>query len=147
MSEKLFAGSAAGADAAPGLELFAEIEETNRQSGAYTVEADDFAGIYRFVMRIQDRMDKQAHLVSFCFHSRLNTPPEPGTVEEGFRIVQRCLRRGDIACMNGQTILAILMGADEEGCRVAADRIVSTYEAHCSGSAFTLKYEMREIRS
>ena len=137
--------SSAGSDAE--VDLFAQLTEPEQQTGAFSVQESEFSNIYRFVKRLQDRLDKHAQLVIFSFHSRLNTPPEPGTVEQAFRIVQRCLRRGDIACMYGQKVLAILMGTDAGGCRGAVERIVSTYEAFCRDSLFSMKYEMREIRN
>ncbi len=143
----LLAGSSAASGTDAGADLFSRIAQSNEERGAYTVSEDDFSNIYRFVLRLQERMDKEAKLAVFSFHTRLNTPPEPGTVEEGFRIVQRCLRRGDIACIYGKTILAILMSAGADGCKTAADRIVSTYAAHCCDSIFTLQYEIREIRN
>ena len=39
------------------------------------------------------------------------------------------------------------MSAGADGCKTAADRIVSTYAAHCCDSIFTLQYEIREIRN
>ena len=55
-------------------------------------------------------------------------------------------RRGDIVSIYGFALCAILIGADEEGGKVAADRIVSTYAAHFPSSLYTMKYEMQEIR-
>lgn len=90
-------------------------------------------------------MDKQIQFVKFSFNSRLNDIPEPGTLEEAFPLVHRCLRRGDIVSIYGNNILAILMGTDEKGGRVAAERIVNTYHAHYSYSEYEMSYEMTEI--
>ena len=126
-------------------DLLSIISEPNRQLGAYAVSEQDFFKIFRFVQRLQERMDKQSQLVVFSFHTRLNTPVEPGTLEDAFPIVQRCLRRGDIASVCGKQITAILIGSDAEGAKSAIDRIVQTYEAHCGDSMYTIKYELREI--
>ena len=139
------AGSAASAASDAGFELFARITESNQQRGAYAVQEADFFNIYRFVQRMQDRADKQSQLVIFRFTTRLQSAIEPGTLEDAFPIVQKCLRRGDLVCMYGENILAILIGADAEGAKYAADRIVNTYQAHFCGSIYDMKYELREI--
>ncbi|MBR5371802.1 MAG: hypothetical protein IK130_06280 [Oscillospiraceae bacterium] len=128
-----------------GFELFARIAESNQQRGAYAVHEPEFFNIYRFVQRLQERMDKQAQLVIFSFQARLDDTVEPGAMEEAFQIAQKCLRRGDIVSISGQRILAIMMGADKEGGYVAASRIVNTYQAYCSGSAYDLRFEMQTI--
>ena len=138
-------GNMAAPSADTSFDLFLQATDTESKGGAYVVQEADFRKIYRFVQRLQLRMDKQAQLVTFRFHTRLNTPAEPGTVEDAFPIVQKCLRRGDIACMYGETILAILMGADESGGRVAADRIIQTYQAFFCNSIYDMKYEIRKI--
>ena len=127
--------------------LFRQMTQDNELRGAYVVKEADFSNIYRFVQRLQERMDKQAQLVTFSFHTRLHTPADSDTLEGGFRIVQKCLRRGDIACVYGTTILAILMNADQSGAEGAAKRIVQTFEAYCCDSIYTMKYEMQTIKS
>lgn len=144
ISALIHAAEPGGSDA--GFALFSQLAEGDSQRGAYAVRESDFTNIYKFVLRLQERMDKQAQLVRFTFHTRLKMPLEPGTLEAAFPIVQKCLRRGDIASMHSEGIYAILMGADEEGGKIAADRIVTTYEAHVRDSIYTMKYEMQEIR-
>lgn len=126
-------------------DLFAQIAANGEQRGAYAVQEENFVNIYRFVVRLQDRLEKKAQLITFSFHTRLNFPIEPGTLEEAFPIVQKCLRRGDIACIYGNTILCILLGADAEGGRIAAERIAATYNSHAAESFFTMRYEMQDI--
>lgn len=128
-----------------GLDYLSQIAASNQELGAFVVQQTDFFNMYRFVMRLQDRMEKQAQLVTFAFHSRLNTPPEPGTLEAAFPIVQKCLRRGDIACIFGHQILAVLIGADPDGARTAADRIVATYQAYFCSGIYDISYEMRDV--
>lgn len=126
--------------------FFTQMTDTDNQRGAYIVQESDFANIFRYVQRLQERMDKQSHLVRFSFHTRLNIPPEPGVLEDAFPIVLKCLRRGDIVSIFGDSIVAILIGADEEGGRKAAERIVNTYNAHCCDSVYDMRYEMNEIK-
>lgn len=126
-------------------DLFAQLTDKSEQRGAYAVKESDFSNIYRFVQRMQDRAEKQSQLVIFRFTTRLQSAIEPGTLEDAFPIVQKCLRRGDLVCMYGENILAILIGADADGAKFAADRIVNTYQAHFCGSIYDMKYEIREI--
>ncbi|MBQ5340202.1 MAG: hypothetical protein J6Z40_13705 [Oscillospiraceae bacterium] len=129
-----------------GFDLFAAMEQSGGRLGAYAVSSGVFPMILRYVERLQDRMDKPSQLVTFRFRTRLNIPPEPGTLEEAFPIVQTCLRRGDIVTISGQEILAVLIGADDAGCKGAADRIIRTYQAHCCDSIFDMLYDIREIK-
>ncbi|MBR4200422.1 MAG: hypothetical protein IKQ91_03980 [Oscillospiraceae bacterium] len=138
-------GSHEGAGTDAGLELLMQIAKDEQPRGAFSVSEADFTKIYRFVLRLQERTEKKAQLVIFRFDTRLKTPVEPGTLEDAFPIVQKCLRKGDIVSMFGQTIMAILMAAEESGGRVAAERIINTYQAYYSGSIFDMKYEMRPI--
>jgi len=138
-------GTPAVSELEAGFQLFSQIAESNLQRGAYVVREAEFTNIYRFVLRLQERMEKQAQLVIFSFRSRLNQKPEPGTLEEGFQIVQKCLRRGDIVCIYGAKILAIMMAANSGGGQSAADRIINTYHAYYCDSVFELQYEMHGI--
>lgn len=138
-------GNPVRSDSEAGFQLFAQISESNQQRGAYVVQEADFTNIYRFVLRLQERMEKKAQLVIFSFHSRLEQPPEPGTLEQGFRIVQKCLRRGDITSVYGKKILAIMMAANADGGHTAAERIVNTYQAYHCDSVYEMRYEMRDI--
>ena len=141
------AGSAASAASDAGFELFARITESNQQRGAYAVQEADFFNIYRFVQRLQERLERGAQLVIFSFQSRLRDVVEPGALEDAFQIVQKCLRRGDIISINGERIFAIMMGAEKQGGNTAANRIVNTYNAYYSGSAYELHFEMQEIKA
>ena len=129
-----------------GFAIFAQMAEGDSQRGAYVVQESDFTNIYKFVLRLQERMDKQAQLIRFTFHTRLKMPLEPGTLETAFPIVQKCLRRGDIASIFGDSIYAILIGAEQDGAKIAADPIVTTYTSHIRDSIYSLKYEMRAIK-
>lgn len=130
----------------PGLELFSQLAAADQKCGAYSVPESVFPDVYKLVLRLQERMDKPAQLVKFSFHTRLGGPLEPGILEEAFPIVQKCLRRGDIVSIFGQCLFAILMGADSEGGRVAADRIISTYNAHFCDNIYDMRYIMNVIK-
>ena len=129
-----------------GLSLLTQLSASDNQRGALIVKESEFSNIYRFVARLQERMDKKAQLIEFTFHTRLHSPPEPGVLEQALPIVQKCLRRGDIVCIYGKQLFAILSSADPDGAAAAADRIVNTYEAYCRDSIFSMQYQMNAIR-
>lgn len=137
-------GSAGGGSEA-GFDLFAQIAESDDRRGAFSVRESDFPNVYRFVLRLQERSEKLSQMVLFRFHGRLNMELEPGTLENVFPLVQKCLRRGDIVCIYGNEIIAILIGADEEGGKGAADRIIATYDAYYCNSPYSMNYEIRTV--
>lgn len=125
--------------------VFASLVADDQQRGAFVVQEADFAGIYQFVLRLQERLDKPAQLVRFRFRAQLDLPLEPGAPADALPLVQKCLRRGDIVCVYGHQIYAILLGSDPNGAKIAADRIVSTYQAYCRDSFCDMQYEISEI--
>jgi hypothetical protein len=44
-------------------------------------------------------------------------------------------------------VLVLLIGADDEGGHLAANRIVSSFYNECSDDSFELTYDIREIHS
>lgn len=133
-----------GSDA--GFETFAKVIALDDQKGAFVVHESNFTNLYRFVKRLLDRMDKPACLVKFSFTSPNNEPLEPGALEEAFLIVKTCLRRGDIVSIYGNSLLAILIGADAEGAKVASQRIVDTYQGFSFNNTYEMSYEAQEIK-
>ena len=129
-----------------GFEQFAKIVALDDQRGAFVVHESNFTNLYRFVKRLLERMDKPAYLVKFTFTTPDNRKLEPGALEEAFLIVKMCLRRGDIVCIYGSSLLAILIGADAEGAKTAAQRIIDTYQAFSVDGMYEMGYETNEIK-
>ena len=58
-----------------------------------------------------------------------------------------CLRRGDIASVCGKDqIVVLLIGADDDGGHLVANRIVSSFYSECDDDSFTLEYDIHEIK-
>ena len=133
-----------GADV--GFETFAKAIALDDQKGAFVVHESNFTNLYRFVKRLLDRMDKSAYLVKFSFTNPHKGGLEPGALEEAFLIVKMCLRRGDIVSIYGNCLLAILIGADADGAKTAAQRIVDTYQGFCCNSLYDMNFETQEIK-
>lgn len=133
-----------GADV--GFETFAKAVALDEQRGAFVVHESNFTNLYRFVKRLLDRSEKTAYLVKFTFSSPHKGGLEPGALEEAFLIIKMCLRRGDVVSIYGSCIFAILMGADADGAKTAAQRIVDTYQGFCCDSTYDMNYETQEIK-
>ena len=126
--------------------MFAKAVALDDQRGAFVVHESNFTNIYRFVKRLLDRSEKTAYLVKFTFSSSDGGEAGPGALEEAFLIIKMCLRRGDIISIYGNCILAILMGADADGSKTAAQRIVDTYQGFSCDSTYEMSYETQQIK-
>ncbi len=126
---------------------FDKIREANQGNGSFVVQENDFANIYRFVVRLLDRLDQKAQLIIFNFDSDLGPFIEIGNVYNFIKIVQAVLRRGDICSICGQQVFVILLGADAESGQKVVKRMIDTFDAHYNDDTCEITYEMREIRS
>lgn len=126
---------------------FDKIREANHGAGSFVVQENDFANIYRFVVRLLDRLDQKAQLIIFNFDSDLGPFIEIANVYDFIKIVQAVLRRGDICSICGQQVFVILLGADKEGGQKVVQRMIDTFNAHYNDDTCEITYEMREIRS
>jgi len=129
-----------------GFEMFAKVAALDDQKGAFVVHESNFTNLYRFVKRLTNRMEKPAYLVKFTFSSPDKGEIEPGALEEAFLIIKMCLRRGDIVSIYGNSLLAILIGADAEGAKTASQRIVDTYQGFGCYNMYDMAYDMQEIK-
>ena len=65
------------------------------------------------------------------------------TLSEAVRL---CLRRGDMASVCGDdSVIVLLIGADDSGGHLMASRIVSSFYSECDDDAFELSYDIREV--
>ena len=126
---------------------FVELEETNGGNGAYLVHRQNFGDIYKFVLRIMERLEKKCQALIFTLDKNEECQKETDAVMEILSdAVKICLRRGDIfsVCESNQ-IVVILMGADDDGGHLVANRVVSNFYSKCYDDDFTLEYDIKEI--
>ena len=128
-----------------GFSSFDSMASENKELGAFIVQEKEFRNIYKFVLRLLERLDKKAQLIEFELKSHGRNIIEPDIMNDFATVVQRSLRRGDISCHNGTRIYVILMGADSEGGEIAANRIIQAFNNICSDDAYNACYQMREI--
>ena len=126
---------------------FDRIREVNQGRGAFVVQENDFANIYRFVVRILERLEQKAQLIIFTFNSDFGPFIETGTVFDFIKVVQAVLRRGDISSIYGRQVFVILMGTDAENGERVVKRMLDTFTAHYGDDTCEITYEMREISS
>ena len=120
------------------------------ECGAYYVCTDDFENIYRFVRRILERTKKNAQVLVLTLEDSrscdtLSCRNEIGTLSHAVKL---CLRRGDMATVCGDNrMLVLLIGADDEGGHLVANRIVSSFYSECDDSDLELTYDIRAVRA
>lgn len=124
---------------------FERIRVANQGRGAFLVEEHDFENVYRFVMRILERLDKKAQMVIFSFSSPCGPIAETEDVEIFVRIGLACLRRGDICAVVDSQVLLILLGAGSEDGALVVKRLTDTFASHYADATSKITYEMREI--
>ena len=140
-------GIAAAANDRIDFKVFDSIAASNKGSGSFIIQEADFANIYRFVLRLLERLDQKAQLIIFSITSRFrNGFVEPEVMQSFAGVVQRCLRRGDISSLHGRQIAVILMGSDEAGGKGAADRLIQTFYSQ-NDDVYDISYEIRQINS
>ena len=125
---------------------FDRIMESNQGAGSFVVSEHDFMNIYRFVSRLLERLEKKALLLIFSFESEDGEMGEADSALHFLKVMQASLRKGDITCNYGRQVLAVLMGADAEGGRLVAERVIGAFNAHYNmDESCTVTYELREI--
>ena len=94
-----------------------------------------------------ERLEKQCQALIFTLDKDEKSEKETDDVMDILSdAVKICLRRGDIfsVCQSNQ-IAIILMGADDDGGHLVANRIVSNFYSKCYDDDFSLTYDIREI--
>ena len=115
--------------------------------GAYSVDSADFANIYRFVLRILQRLKKNAQILMLTLEGGSGDEERKKKIMQTLaNAVRLCLRRGDMASVCGSSqIVVLLLGADDEGGHLVANRIVSSFYSECSDDSYKLDYDIREV--
>lgn len=117
--------------------------------GAYSVHSGDLSTIYRFIIRILQRLGTSAQVL--LLKLTCNEEKSMGKTERILQTlandVRLCLRRGDIASICGSDqVVVLLIGADDDGGHLVANRIVSSFYSECDDGSFCLEYDIHEIK-
>lgn len=126
-------------------ELINTVTEKNKSRGAFCVGRNDFTNIYRFIMRGLERSDINAQVVLFTLNCSNNEyGDDVMTILAG--AAQLCLRRGDISSvLSKNQVVILLVGANDDGAHLVANRIVSSFYSECDDDDYELNYDIREI--
>lgn len=128
-------------------ESLIDIRDDGR-SGAYSVHSGDLSTIYRFIIRILQRLGKSAQvlLLKLTCKEDCTEDKEEQIMQILANDVRLCLRRGDIASVCGKDqVVVLLIGADDDGGHLVANRIVSSFYSECDDGSFCLEYDIHEI--
>ena len=117
------------------------------RNGAYSVHSGDFANIYRFVLRILHRLRKSAQVLMISLNGGSDDSNRRRKVMQSLtNAVRNCLRRGDMASVCGdRQIVVLLLGADDDGGHLVANRIVSSFYSECTDDSYSIDYDIREV--
>ena len=116
--------------------------------GAYCVPSCDFPNIYKFVLRMLQRVKKNAQLLRMNLINKQNMSEQNlnDVMSTLTHAVTSCLRRGDIlSTCDGNQIIVLLIGANDEGGHLVANRIVSSFYSRCPDSSFEITYDIQEV--
>ncbi|MBE6862685.1 MAG: hypothetical protein E7497_07310 [Ruminococcus sp.] len=130
-------------------ELMDSVSEKVPRQGSYQVKSDDFANIYKFVMRGLERSSKRVQVLLMTLSGcGIDSADEYNSKVMSIlaSAVQVCLRRGDISsiCSKNQIVI-LLMDADDDGGHLVANRIVSNFYGECDDGGYELQYDIREL--
>lgn len=125
------------------------LSEKKCDNGAYVVKHNDFANVYRFVLRGIERTKRSAQVLLLTLnneHEKTQEAYEMNTMKTLSNAVKLCLRRGDMSsvCSKNQVVI-LLMGADDSGGHLVANRIISNFYSECDDNEFKINYDIREI--
>ncbi len=130
-------------------EFMDSVSEKVHRQGSYQVKSDDFANIYKFVMRGLERSSKRVQVLLMTLSGcGIDTAKDYNSkvMSTLASAVQVCLRRGDISsvCSKNQIVI-LLMDADDDGGHLVANRIVSNFYGECDDGDYELQYDIREL--
>lgn len=122
---------------------------TENGKGTYDVPAEAFESIYRFVLRVLSRVGGGAQVIVVTLRRTEDAAGEEERVMEILsRAVHNCLRRGDMTAVCGpDKVIALLIGADDEGGHLAANRLVNSFYSECTDSRFELSYDIQSVKT
>ncbi|MBQ8297295.1 MAG: hypothetical protein IJX77_05880 [Ruminococcus sp.] len=127
--------------------LIESVSEKTAARGSFCVEQNDFANFYRFVARGIERSEKSVQALMLTLSCNEDSDVGEEGIEMLSEAVKICLRKGDISsvCSKNQVVV-LLIGADDNGGHLVANRIVSNFYSECGNGDFNLNYDIREVK-
>ena len=126
------------------MESILRIAEVGR--GSYEVRAEDFEGIYRFVLRLLERVGISVQIIVMKLHFNGGSYDGGEMMERLSESVHNCLRKGDITSVCGtDRMMILLIGANDEGGHLAASRIINSFYGACTDERFEVSYDIKAV--
>jgi len=114
------------------------------EAGAYFVGIGEFTNIYKFVLRLLKRLKKNAQMLIITAENCESCRKQ--TMDILSEVVKMCLRRGDMSSIFGtDQMLILLIGADDEGGHLVANRITNSFYSACEDYQVELSYDLKAV--
>ncbi len=145
--DELLCYCAGSAELLPEFVELSNIDIENGEKGSFKVQQYEFMNLYKFVLRLLERVNESAQMLVFTLNCNLSEDTEQQLYDQLSSAVQKCLRRGDISskCGSGK-IIVLLFGANDDGGHLVANRIMSNFYGECDDDDCSLTYNIREIK-
>ena len=122
-----------------------DIMNIGSYEGALNVEYSQFTRLYEFITNLEKRFAHPFKLILITLEENRgeDSPGEPLDKAMFYmdRAIRICIRDVDIVTQyNRQQFLVIMIGADSDGVKIAADRIFKSYFRMSGSNAFSPSY-------
>ena len=126
------------------------IHSSGKYDGAMDVEYRQFARLYEYITNLKKRFAHPFKLILITLESADGEPPTPEELEKAMfymeQAIRQTIRNVDVTTRyTGQQFLVILLGTDEEGVKIALDRILRGYYKMNGSGSFTPTYSVAEL--
>lgn len=124
--------------------------ERSRGKGAYSLSAEHFKTIYRFLCRVEENYQVSNHLIVFTISP---VDEEKNTVSEKvgnrfYEVVRDSLRGSDVVSQNGiNHVRVLLLEAESTNSGMVIKRIIENWKANDVSGDYIVTYEMEMVRS
>ena len=127
--------------------LIRGIRGSGSYQGAMDVEYRQFAKLYEFVANMEKRFNQQSRLVIITLENATGGIVQLEELEKSMfcmeQSIRQTIRNVDVMTRySRQQFLIILLGTDDEGVRIAVNRIFRDYYKMNGGSAFSPAYSV-----
>ena len=130
--------------------LVAGIRNSGSYNGAMDVEYRQFTRLYEFILNLEERFHQTYRLVMITLEAPEGEEPVLEKVESSMYCMEQAVRQNirnvDVLTRySRQQILVILLGTDEEGVRVAMERIFRVYFRMSGADSLSPSYEVADM--
>lgn len=130
--------------------LVAGIHSSGNYEGAMDVDYRQFAKLYEYISNLKKRFSCPFQLITITLDADGAEPPLPDELERAMyymeQSIRQTIRNVDVLTRySRQCFLIILLGADEDGVKIAVDRIFRGYYKMNGSGAFSPTYTAADL--